>query len=63
MGTLHLCREMPETMQKESAQLDHRAGRKHSKRTEILGNFEIFANQQNPTTFWTFSPGRVIELS
>ena len=62
VGTLNLCQEMPEPMQKESAQSDHCAGRKHSKCVEIL-EFGICPNQQNPTTFWTFSPGRVIGLS
>jgi hypothetical protein len=30
VGTLNLCQEMPEPMQKESAQSDHCAGRKRS---------------------------------
>ena len=60
VGTLNLCQEMPEPMQKESAQSDHCAGRKRSKRAKILGYFGICPNQLNPTTFLTFSPGRVI---
>ena len=63
VGTLNLCQEMPEPMQKESAQLDHCAGRIRSKRAEIFGDFAICPKQQNPTTFCTFSPGRVIGLS
>ena len=63
VGTLNLCQEMPEPMQKGSSQLDHRAGRKRSKRAKIWGNFGIYPNQQNPTTFLTFSPSRVIGLS
>ena len=60
VGTLNLCQEMPESMEKESAQSDHRAGRKCSKHAEILADFGICPNQQNPSTFWTFSTGRVI---
>jgi hypothetical protein len=37
---------MPDPMQKESARLDHPAGRKRPKRAEILGYFSIFTNQQ-----------------
>ena len=36
VGTLNLCLEMPETMQKESAQSDHPTERKHPKHAEIL---------------------------
>ena len=39
MGTLNLCREMPDPMQKESAKSDHPAGRKRPIRAEILGYF------------------------
>ena len=63
VSTLNLCQEMPESMEKESAQSDLRAGRKRSKRAKILAYFGICPNQQNPTTFWTFSPSRVIGLS
>ena len=62
-GTLNLCREMPELMQKESAEPDHPARRKRSKCAEILGDFGILPNQQNATTICTFFLGRVIELS
>ena len=63
VGTLNLWHEKPEPMQKESAPSEHCAGRKHSKCAEILGNFGICQNRQNPTIFWTFSWGRVIGLS
>jgi hypothetical protein len=63
VGTLNLCQEMPEPMEKESVQSDHCAGRKRSKCAKILGYFGICPNQQNPTTFSMFSLGRVIGLS
>ena len=63
VGTLNLCQETPDPMQKESAQSDQPAGRKRPKRAKILGYFGVCPNQQNWTTFWTFSPGRVIGLS
>ena len=50
-------------MQKESAQSDHPAWRKRSKRAQILGYFDIGPKQQNRTTFLTFSQGRVVGLS
>ena len=54
MGTLNLCLEMPETMQKESAQSEYPALRKRQKRDEILGYFDVGPKQQNRATFWTF---------
>jgi hypothetical protein len=63
VGTLNLCQELTEPMQKESAQSDHCAGRKRSKRADILGYLGICPNQQYPTTFSTFSLAREIGLS
>ena len=46
VGTLNLCLGMPGTMQKESAQSDHPARRKHPKCGPILlfQNIPIFLN-------------------
>jgi hypothetical protein len=50
-------------MQKKLAQSDHPARRKCQKHAEILGYFVDGPKQQIWTTFWTFSPGRLIGLS
>ena len=41
LGTLNLCQEMSEPMQKESAQLDYCVARKRSKCAKILRDFGI----------------------
>jgi hypothetical protein len=54
---------MPAQMQKESAQSNGPAGRKHPKHAQILGYFGVCPNQQNWTEFWTLSrAGDRIEL-
>jgi hypothetical protein len=58
-GTLNLCLETPGTMQKESAQFDHTA----QKNVQNVHKCWDILKQQNRTTFWTFSPGRMIGLS
>ena len=63
VGSLNLCLKMPDSMQKESAQSDHPIQRKRPKHAEILGYFGVGPNLLNPTTFWTFSQGRVVGLS
>ena len=61
--TLNLCQEMPEPMQKKSAQSDHPTLRKCPKCGLNLAFFAIVKISQNFGTFWTFSLGRVIGLS
>ena len=59
MGTLNLCLETPELMQKESAQSDHPAWRKLPKCDPILliwVNNKIF---QYLDTFWTQQVGPI----
>ena len=63
VGTLNLCPETPGTVQKGSDQFDNPVQRKRPKHAELLGYFDIGLKQLNRTTFWTFSPGRVIVLS
>ena len=51
VGTLNLCQEMPEPMQKESAQSDHPTRRKRPKCGRIL---LIWANSKIAQYFGTF---------
>ena len=62
VGSLNLCLKKPESLKKELAQSDHPAQRKRPKCAELLRYFAGGPKLQNPTTFWTFSQGRVIGL-
>ena len=63
VGTLNLYLKTPGTMQKESDQSDHPVMRKRPKCAVLLEYFDVGLKEQNRTTFWTFSLGRVIGLS
>ena len=52
MGSLNLCLEMPDSLQKESAQSDYPALRKRPKGAKISRYFDIGPKQQNRTAFW-----------
>ena len=61
--SLNLCLKTPDSMQKESAQSNHPTWRKRPKCAQILRYYDVGPKQQNRTTFWTFSSGRVVGLS